>query len=255
MTLITETLEGVVLTLTLVAAPAHPLSLDMIRDLHAALDRAAANRDARLVVINGPGHIFCAGHDMKEIARHRADADDGKAYLTEMFTACGDMMQALVAMPQATLARVEGIATAGGLQLVASCDLAIATPDATFALPGVRNGGFCTTPAVAVGRAVGRKALMELALSGRPKSADWALRHGLINEVLSPAELDQWIAELAEELAASNPAPIAEGKRMTYAQLDMPLAEAYAQATQVMIGHFMDPERIARERARWANKN
>lgn len=254
MTLVSETRDGVVLTLTLESAPAHPLSLGMIRDLHAALDRAAADRDARLVVIDGPGHIFCAGHDLKEIARHRADADDGEAYLTELFTACGDMMQALVAMPQATLARIEGIATAGGLQLVASCDLAIASPEATFALPGVRNGGFCTTPAVAVGRAVGRKALMDLALSGKPKSADWALRTGLISEVLPTAELDGWIADLAETLAASNPVAIAAGKRMTYAQLDMPLAQAYAEATQVMIGHFMDPERIARERARWASK-
>lgn len=252
MTLISESLEGVVLTLTLGSAPAHPLSLDMIRDLHAALDRAAANRDARLVVINGPGQIFCAGHDMKEIARHRADADDGKAYLTELFTTCGDMMQALVAMPQATLARVEGIATAGGLQLVASCDLALATPNATFALPGVQNGGFCTTPSVAVSRAVGRKALMELALSARPKSADWALRAGLLNAVLSPTDIDAWIADMAEALSGGHPTAIAAGKRMTYAQLDMPLAEAYAAATEVMIGHFMDPVRIAQERARWS---
>ena len=251
MSLVDAVLEGGVLTLSLGAAPAHPLSLGMIRDLHAALNRAAETPEARLVVIEGPGHIFCAGHDLKEIARHRADADAGKAYLTELFTACAEMMQAIVAMPQATLARVEGIATAGGVQLVASCDLALATPEARFALPGIQNGGFCTTPSVAVGRAVGRKALMDLALSGRPRDAQWALRTGLVSDVLAPAEINARIAELAEALSRGNPAAIAAGKAMTYAQLEMPLAEAYAAATEVMIGHFMDPVRIAQEKERW----
>ncbi len=254
MSLIAEALSGTVLTLTLGAAPAHPLSLQMIRDLHAALDRAAQDPAVRLVVVDGPGHIFCAGHDLKEIARHRQDADDGKAYLTDLFVACGEMMQALVAMPVATVARVDGIATAGGLQLVASCDLAFATARATFALPGVQNGGFCTTPSVAVGRAVGRKALMDLALSGKPKDADWALRAGLINDVGTPPEIDRWIATLAQTLAQANPSALAAGKQMTYAQLDMPLSDAYAAATEVMIGHFMDPERIAREKARWGHR-
>lgn len=254
MSLVSEQQKGVVLTLTLGAAPAHPLSLGMIRDLHSALDRAAANDTARLVVIEGPGHIFCAGHDLKEIARHRDDADDGKTYLTELFVACGEMMQAVVTMPQATLARVEGIATAGGLQLVASCDLAFATPNATFALPGVQNGGFCTTPSVAVGRAVGRKALMDLALSGKPKDADWALRTGLINDVLPAEDIDARIAAFAETLSRAHPAAVAAGKRMTYQQLEMPLADAYAAATEVMIGHFMDPVRIAHERERWGAK-
>jgi len=251
MSLIIEERTGVVLTLTLGAGPAHPLSLGMIRDLHAALDRAADADDIRLVVIDGPGHIFCAGHDLKEIARHRADTDDGKAYLTELFGACGDMMQAIVTSPKVTLARVAGVATAGGLQLVASCDLAFATSDATFALPGVQNGGFCTTPSVAVGRAVGRKALMDLALSGAPKDANWACRVGLINDVLSPEEITARVETLAATLATGNPAAIAAGKRTTYAQLEIPIAEAYAAATEVMIGHFMDPARIAKERARW----
>lgn len=251
MSAVTARREGPVLTLTLGAGPAHPLSRGMIRDLHAALDRAAEDAEARLIVIEGPGHIFCAGHDLKEIARHRADADRGEAYLTELFTACAEMMQALVAQPQATLARVEGIATAGGLQLVASCDLALCTSGASFALPGVQNGGFCTTPAVAVGRVVGRRALMELALTGAPKDAGWALQAGLVNDVLPGAEIDARIAEIAAAVARGNPAAIAAGKRMTHAQLDMPLAAAYAAATEVMVGHFMDPGRIAREKERW----
>ena len=251
MSLVAATRNGPALVLSLGAAPAHPLSLAMIRDLHAALDNAAESAEVSLVVIEGAGHIFCAGHDLKEIARHREDADHGKAYLTELFTACGAMMQRLVGMPQATLARVEGIATAGGLQLVASCDLAYATPEATFALPGVRNGGFCTTPAVAVSRAVGRRALMDLALTGRPRDAGWAERVGLVNAVYPSAEIDTAVAELADILSRGTPAAIAAGKAMTYAQLEMPLAQAYAEATEVMIGHFMDPARIARDSDRW----
>ncbi len=251
MSLVSEEHDSGTLTLTLGAAPAHPLSLGMIYDLHAALDRAADDAAVRLVVIDGPGHIFCAGHDLKEIARHRADEDDGQAYLTDLFNACGDMMQAVVTSPKVTLARVAGIATAGGLQLVASCDLAFATPNSTFALPGIQNGGFCTTPSVAVGRAVGRKALMELSISGAPKDAEWACRTGLINDVLEADEIDARILDLAATLAAGHPDAIAAGKRMTYAQLEMPLADAYAAATEVMIGHFMDPVRIAKERERW----
>ncbi len=252
MTLVSETIDGPVLTLTLGAAPAHPLSLAMIVDLDEALDRAAKNSSAHLVVIEGPGHIFCAGHDLKEIARHRQDPDNGAGYLRELFDACAEMMQAVVNMPKATVAKVSGIATAGGVQLVASCDLAYATPNATFALPGVQNGGFCTTPSVAVGRAIGRKALMEMALFGKPRSADWALRVGLINDILASTEIDTLIKDLAQALETGTPAAIAAGKRQTYAQLEMPLAEAYAAATDVMIGHFMDPARIARERERWA---
>ena len=252
MSLVAATRDGAVLTLSLGAAPAHPLSLAMIRDLHAALDRAAGEAEVRLVVIEGRGHIFCAGHDLKEIARHRADADHGRGYLTELFEACGAMMQALVALPQPSVARVEGIATAGGLQLMCSCDMAFCTPEATFALPGVRNGGFCTTPAVAVGRVIGRRHLMELALQGRPVDAAWAARTGLVNAVAPAEEIDARIAALAEAVTGGVPEAIAAGKRMTHAQLDMPLAEAYAAATEVMIGHFMDPARIERERQRWA---
>lgn len=241
--LVTTTLDQGVLTLTLGAGKAHPLSLAMIRALHAALDAAAKNPDARVLVIHGPGHIFCAGHDLKEIARHSHDADNGAAFLRELFEACGEMMQAVHFHPLPTIAMVEGIATAAGLQLVAACDLAFASQNATFCLPGVKNGGFCTTPAVAVSRAVGRKHLMQLALSGAPQSADWALRAGLINELTAPEDLAAHTYDFARTLATRNPGAITEGKRAIYTHLDMPLVDAYPMATEVMIGHFMDPTR------------
>lgn len=246
--LVTAHLAQGVLTLTLGNGRAHPLSRAMIAALHGALTAAAADPEVRVIVIDGPGHIFCAGHDLKEIARHRTDADDGRAYITELFNECAAMMQAVTASPKPTIAMVGGIATAAGLQLVAACDMAFASHDASFCLPGVTNGGFCTTPAVAVSRAVGRKHLMELLLSGTPKPADWALRAGLVNDVLDPAALEAHTMAFATTLATRNPGPIAEGKPVTHAQLDQPLADAYALATQTMIGHFMDPGRIAREK-------
>ncbi|MDU8926716.1 enoyl-CoA hydratase-related protein [Alisedimentitalea sp. MJ-SS2] len=247
----TDLADGVI-TITLGNGKAHPLSQPMIRALHDVINAANENPDARVIVIDGPGHIFCAGHDLKEIARHRTDADDGHAYLTELFEDCAAMMQAVTYSPKPTIAQVGGIATAAGLQLVAACDMAFASHDASFCLPGVNNGGFCTTPAVAVSRAVGRKHLMELLLSGAVKSADWGLRAGLVNEVTGPDQLAPRTRDFATTLASRNPGPIADGKSITMRHLDMDLPSAYDEATRVMIGHFMDPDRIAHEKAsRW----
>ncbi|MEX0285228.1 MAG: enoyl-CoA hydratase-related protein [Paracoccaceae bacterium] len=252
--LVQETQDGAVLTLTLGAMPAHPLSLAMIRAMLEALDRCAANPDVRVVVLRAPGHIFCAGHDLKEIARHRADADDGAAYLHELFEACAQMMQAIVLLPQPVIAMVEGIATAGGLQMMASCDVAFATPTATFCLPGVQNGGFCTTPSVAVGRVIGRNALMEMALSGEYFDAEWARTAGLINRIIPADQIEVETYAFAHKIARGNARALAAGKRMVYQQLEMPLTQAYEAATETMIGHFMDPERIALERETWGKK-
>jgi enoyl-CoA hydratase/carnithine racemase len=250
--LVSPSLSDGVLTLSLGNGKAHPLSAPMIAALHQAMDAANANPDARVIVIHGPGHIFCAGHDLKEIARHRTDADNGRAYLTKLFEDCAAMMQAITFSAKPTIAMVDGIATAAGLQLVAACDLAFASEIATFCLPGVINGGFCTTPGVAVSRAVGRKYLMELLLSGVAKDADWALRAGLVNEVLPAADLAEHVSNFARLLATRNPGPIASGKTCTARHLDLSLPEAYAAATDTMIGHFMDPDRIAYEKSsRW----
>ncbi len=243
-------LANKVLTLTLGNGVAHPLSLSMIAELHNHVRDAATNPQVNVIVIHGPGKIFCAGHDLKEIATHRADPDNGLAYLTELFTACGDMMQAITNSPKPTIALVEGIATAGGLQLVAACDLAFASASATFCLPGVNNGGFCTTPAVAVSRSVSRKYVMEMALSGEVFDAEWAVSAGLVNRRLPDTDIIEFTSNFARTLASRHATAIADGKAALLAHLDLPLDRAYDLATKVMIGHFMDPFRIEEEQKR-----
>ncbi|MEL7097881.1 MAG: enoyl-CoA hydratase-related protein [Pseudomonadota bacterium] len=243
--LVAEACADGVLTLSLGAAPAHPLSRAMIEALDGALAKAAADEDVRVVLIHGAGRIFCAGHDLKEIARHRGDADHGTAFLTDLFEACSAMMLRLARLPKPTIAACEGIATAAGLQLLASCDIAIVGPSATFCLPGIKNGGFCTTPAVAVSRGVGQKALMELMLTGEALDADWALRTGLITRVeVDPLAKAQ---AMAATLATRNPGPVAAGKAALHAHLGTPLEEAYAIATPVMVSHFLDKGRLKAE--------
>lgn len=237
-----------VLTLTLAGGKAHPLSLRMIGALQGALDAALADPEVRVIVIHGPGPIFCAGHDLKEIARHRADADGGAAFLRELFEACARMMTTLAEAPKPTIAMVEGIATAAGLQMVAACDLAFAAEGARFQLPGVNNGGFCSTPAVAVSRAVSRKHLMELLLSGEVFGADWALNAGLVNRVFPAEALEAETRAFAATLAGRNPGPVQRGIATLNAQAGLPLAEAYAVSGETMLGHFMDPARVEQER-------
>lgn len=249
--LVEENRDGPVLTLTLGAGPAHPLSLAMIEALSDALARAGEDDGIGAIVIHGPGRIFCAGHDLKEIARHRRDADHGRGFLEHLFAACASMMQAVTMCPKPTIAQVEGIATAAGLQLVAACDLAFASPQATVCLPGIKNHGFCTTPAVAVARNISRKHVMELALAGEAFDAQWARDAGLFNRILPQPELGPFVAETAARMAGHNRRAVAEGKRALYQQLEMPLDDAYAHATKVMIGHFMDPDRIAIEQRDW----
>ena len=235
-------------TLTLGAAPAHPLSLAMITAIHAELHLAAENPGVNVLILSAPGHIFCAGHDLKEINRHRDAPDHGEAFLVELFEACADMMLALATFSKPTIAMVDGIATAAGLQMVASCDLAFASPRAQFRLPGVNNGGFCTTPAVAVSRCIGQKHLMDLLLSGENKSADWALNAGLVSRVIASDTLDQETRAFATTLASRNAGPIAAGKAVLHAHRDLPLKDAYALATPVMVSHFMDKGRLAAEK-------
>ena len=252
--LLTRALDNGVLTLTLGAAPAHALSRAMIAALHEALTEAAIDPETKSILLHGPGRIFCAGHDMKEIARRRADPDQGRAYLEDLLTACSAMMQTLATHPKPTIAVVEGLATAGGLQLAASCDLIFASPEATVCLPGVNNGGFCTTPSVAVGRVIPRKPLMELALSGETFDAQWAHRHGLFNRLYPAETLLAEAQSFATKLATRHAPAIAAGKTTLQAQLDLPLDQAYALASDTMLGHFMDPARIARDLARWSVK-
>ena len=245
--LLSRALSDGVLILTLGGGRAHPLSSAMIAALHEAVLSAGADADVRVVVIHGPGGIFCAGHDLKEIARHRADPDEGTAFLTGLFADCSALMVALSGLCKPTIAMVEGIATAAGLQLAAACDIVFASDAARFQLPGVNNGGFCTTPSVGVSRAISLRHTMELALSGEALDAEWALRAGLVSRVVPADQLEQEVRAFAERLAGRNPGPIAAGKAALLAQRALPLAEAYAQVTPVMVSHFMDPGRRSRE--------
>lgn len=226
-------------TITLLNGPAHPLSSRMIAALHRALDEAATDPGCRVVVLAASGHIFCAGHDLKEMSHHRAGADKGRAFLTQLFDDCAATMITLARFPKPTIAMVDGIATAAGLQLAASCDLRFVSDRATFCLPGIVRGGFCTTPSVGVSRAISRTHLMELIYAGTPFDATWALRTGLATRVFSHADLERETRAFAATLATRNPGPIVAGKRALDAHLDLSLEDAYALATPAMVEQFM----------------
>ncbi len=206
------------------------LSLPMLKALMAALSRASEDATARVVVIAGAGPAFCAGHDLREMR----DQDFDRTYAVELFGLCGDAMQAIVRMTKPVIARVHGIATAAGCQLVASCDLAVAEEGARFATPGVNIGLFCSTPMVALTRAVAPKHALQLLLTGEMVDAATALRIGLINEIVPAAALADRVAALARSLAAKSPKTLAMGKAACQAQAEMPLAAAYAFTREVM---------------------
>ena len=209
------------------------LSSALIGELQAALDRIAADRDVRVVVLAASGRGFCAGHDLKEI---RAMA--GVAEVEALFARCGRLMLTITTLPQPVVAKVHGIATAAGCQLVAACDLAVASESATFATPGVNIGAFCSTPGVALGRAVGRKHAMDMLLTGAPISAARAFQIGLVNRVVPAEVLDAEVFHLATLIASRSASAIASGKAVFYRQLEMPLDEAYEVAGQAIANDF-----------------
>jgi len=180
----------------------------MIGAIEAELDAIAADQEARVVVLAGSGRGFCAGHDLKEMRAHAHD----KSWQRELFDACSRMMIRITALPQPVIARVHGIATAAGCQLVSMCDLAVAVDTATFAMPGVNIGVFCSTPAVGVARNVGRKRAMEMLLTGEPIDAHTALAWGLVNAVVAANALDAAIARFTDLIKARSAATIRLGK-------------------------------------------
>ena len=208
----------------------NPLSSAMIAALDDALRRIAADAGIRAVVLAANGRGFCAGHDLKEMRAHAGD----RAWQRQLFDACSRMMIALTELPQPVVARVHGIATAAGCQLVAMCDLAVASDAAQFALPGVNIGVFCSTPAVGVVRNIGRKRAMEMLLTGRMFDARTALDWGLVNRVVPAAELDAAVKHYTDGIVARSPAAIRLGKAAFYAQIDRPLAAAYDVTSETM---------------------
>jgi enoyl-CoA hydratase/carnithine racemase len=227
-----------VLTLNRPAAR-NSLSESLIGELHAALEVYASDSAVRAVVIAANGPVFSAGHDLKELTAHRADADRGRAYFAHMMSICSAMMQAIVQLPKPVIAAVQGVATAAGCQLVASCDLAVASDTASFATPGVDIGLFCSTPMVALSRNVPRKQAMEMLLTGEAISAERARDIGLINRV-APAGTERDAAILlAQQIARKSAHTVKIGKQAFYRQAEMPLADAYRLAAEVMTENMM----------------
>ncbi|MDE2377394.1 enoyl-CoA hydratase [Bradyrhizobium sp.] len=227
-----------VLTLNRPAAR-NSLSEAMIASLHAALDDIRDDKAIRGVVIAANGPAFSAGHDIKELTARRADPDRGRAYFAQVMNACSAMMQAIVHLPKPVVAAVQGIATAAGCQLVASCDLAIASEAASFATPGVDIGLFCSTPMVALSRNVPRKQAMEMLLTGEPVPAARAREIGLVNRVVAPGREREAAIELARKVALKSAYTIKLGKEAFYRQVEMSLAEAYRYAAEVMTENMM----------------
>jgi enoyl-CoA hydratase/carnithine racemase len=215
------------------------LSEGLIAELHATLDDIGDDASVRAVVIAANGPAFSAGHDMKELTARRSDADGGRAYFAEIMNACSAMMQTIVRLPKPVVAAVQGVATAAGCQLVASCDLAVASEAATFATPGVDIGLFCSTPMVALSRNIPRKQAMEMLLTGEPVSAATARDIGLVNRVVAAgSERDAAIA-LAQKVALKSAYTVKLGKAAFYRQAEMSLADAYRYAAEVMTENMM----------------
>jgi enoyl-CoA hydratase/carnithine racemase len=204
------------------------LSLDLMREMIAALHEVSADPATRVVVIEGAGPAFSAGHDLSEMVGSE------EPFLRELFDACTAMMETIHELPQPVIAKVHGIATAAGCQLVASCDLAIAAEGTRFATPGVKIGLFCSTPMVAVSRAVGRKRAMEMLLTGDPIDAVTAMEWGLVNRVVAPEGLEAAVQELVEAIARSSSYTVGVGKRAFYTQIDRPEHGAYEHCKHVM---------------------
>lgn len=209
------------------------LSLGLLEKLEQTLEKIADNPEIRVVVLGGNGPAFCAGHDLSEMTGRTADE------YKMLFRTCSDVMLAIQELPQPVIARVHGIATAAGCQLVAACDLAVATEEAKFATPGVKIGLFCTTPMVPLVRAIPEKAAMEMLLTGQPISAHRACELGLVNRVTTADQLDATIAQFCDAICQSSPLPIRIGKQAFYRQQALSAEQAYRDAVEVMTENVM----------------
>ena len=216
----------------------NPLSDEMLKALQKALEEIAQDTAIKAVILAANGSVFSAGHDLKEV---RAIADDYDK-VHDLFLRCSQVMLSVNRLPQPVIAKVQGTATAAGCQLVASCDLAIAAETAMFATPGVNIGLFCSTPAVAISRVIGRKHAMEMLLSGDMFSAEDAYRFGLVNKIVSGDDLDVSVWETAKNIASRSSLTISMGKEGFYRQLDMDLEDAYSYTSDVMARNMTAPD-------------
>jgi enoyl-CoA hydratase/carnithine racemase len=239
-----DTAQGVT-TLTLNRAQArNALSFAMLGALQDAFAQVAEDPRVRVVILAAEGPVFSAGHDLREITAHRADADGGRGFFDAAMRRCAALMQAIVALPQPVIAQVQGVATAAGCQLVATCDLAVAADHARFCTPGVDIGLFCSTPAVALSRAVPAKPAMEMLLTGEMIGAEEARRIGLVNRVVPMADLAEATMALASRIAARSAHTVRIGKAAFHRQRGLPLAEAYEHCAAVMTGNLLAEDAI-----------
>ena len=218
------------------------LNQELMSAITAASVAAGDDSEVRVIVLAANGPAFCAGHDLKEMTAHRADPDDGKQFYEDTMRQCSAMMQAIVRCPKPVIARVHGIATAAGCQLVASCDLAVAADTARFATPGVNLGLFCSTPMVALSRNLSRKHAMEMLLIGEMQAASRAEEIGLINKAVPEGELDAEVKHFAERIAKKSTYAIAVGKEAFYEQVEKKLSDAYDYASDVMVRNMLAEE-------------
>jgi enoyl-CoA hydratase/carnithine racemase len=215
------------------------LSEAMLTALSDALTEIAADKAVRAVVIAANGPAFCAGHDLKELTSRRSDPDGGRAYFRYMMSLCSKTMLQIVNLPRPVIAAVQGVATAAGCQLVASCDLAVASTAAKFATPGVDIGLFCSTPMVALSRNIARKHAMEMLLTGDAITAEHAYRMGLINRVVSPGKEREEALAFARKIAGKSSHIVKIGKEGFYRQAEMSLGDAYQYVSEVMVENLM----------------
>ena len=217
----------------------NPLSENMMNILMDEIKGASSDQSIRVIVLAANGNVFSSGHDLKEITAARESEDSGEIFYKNLFDSCSSLMQLIVNTPQPVIAEVDGIATAAGCQLVASCDLAIASNESKFATPGVNLGLFCSTPMVALSRNVNKKNAMEMLLTGDFISAEKAKEIGLINNMVPKEELTFEVSKLAEKIASKSSMTVSIGKKAFYAQAEMDLSEAYKYTSKTMTDNLL----------------
>ena len=241
--LISENIQDNILRVTLNNPSAqNTLSLDMIRRLQTVFENADKNHDIKVIILASLGKIFCAGHNLKEINNHRSDPDKGLGFFTILINSCSELMLTILHNSKPVIAEVNGVATAAGCQLVASCDLAYASTNAKFATPGVNIGLFCSTPMVALSRAVKNKHSMEMLLTGDLIKAEKAIQIGLINNIFINKDLTKEVNLIAELISKKSSLTLKVGKKAFYEQSGMKIVEAYKYASEVMIKNMMEAE-------------
>lgn len=237
--LVSKARHGGIVRLTIDNPPANVLSLDLMQSLQDELDAARDDDDVRVVIIAAAGSLFSAGHDLKEMTSHRSDSDDGRSYFEHVFAVCSRLMQSIAGLPKPVIAEIDGIATAAGCQLVASCDLAFASDRSKFGVNGIDVGLFCSTPAVALTRNIGTKRAMQMLMTGEMIDAATAMEFGLVNRAVSRETLREVVDGCAAAIESKSPVALRLGKEAVRRQSGMELAAAYQQASRVMVENML----------------